>query len=121
MPNHFHLFLKVNDKLNFDKGIKNFYISYSKSINKSFDRVGSLFQGRYKAKKINNDNHYTAIITYIHNNQVEAGLAAKPEDYKYSSYNTYLLNKPTVINKAEVLEWFMNLGAFVEAHKIAKT
>jgi putative transposase len=66
MPNHFHFFLKITNKQLFELGIKNFFISYAKSINKRYDRIGSLFQGRYKAKEITSDSYYTRIITYIY-------------------------------------------------------
>src|SRR5688572_16108461 len=48
MPNHFHFFIRINDVPGFEKGIKNFFISYSKAINSRYNRVGHLFQGRYK-------------------------------------------------------------------------
>jgi len=118
MPNHFHFFIVVNDKTLFEKGIKNFFISYSKAINKRYNRVGSLFQGRYKASEITSDSYYTTIITYIHQNPVAAGLVKKIEDYKYSSYAAYLSKKESMITRNEVLEWFGGLDSFIEHHKI---
>ena len=118
MPNHFHFFLRINDKVKFDAGIKNFFISYSKSINKRYGRVGSLFQGRYKASEITSDSYYTTIITYIHQNPVVAGLVRNMYDYKFSSYPAYLSDKPTTLNKTEVLEWFGGLDAFIAHHEL---
>jgi putative transposase len=118
MPNHFHFFVKINDQILFEKGIKNFFISYSKAINKKHNRVGSLFQGRYKASEINSDSYYTTIITYIHQNPVVAKLVKIMGDYKYSSYTAYLSEKPTMLNKQEVLDWFGGLNSFTEHHKI---
>lgn len=118
MPNHFHFFIKVIDKDNFNKGIKNFFISYSKSINKSYGRVGSLFQGRYKAVEISSDSYYTRIITYIHQNPVAAGLVKCLEDYKYSSYKAYLSTEPTLVEKVVVLDWFKTIDNFIISHQI---
>lgn len=118
MPNHFHFFIRVIDKGSFDKGIKNFFISYSKAINKKYGRVGSLFQGRFKAVEIDSDQYFTRIITYIHQNPLVAGVVRKLEDYKYSSYYSYLSNKKTLINKAEVLTWFGGLTEFVKIHEV---
>ncbi len=118
MPNHFHFFMRVKDEISFEKGIKNFFISYSKSINKMYSRVGSLFQGRYKVSEITSDSYYTTIITYIHQNPVVADLVNKLEDYKYSSYPAYLSSKETMLNKVEVIEWFGGLESFIEHHKI---
>ena len=119
MPNHFHFFVRVNDEMDFEKGIKNFFISYSKAINKKYNRVGSLFQGRYKASEISSDSYYTTIIHYIHQNPFVAGLVKKLEDYKYSSYASYLSQKETMLNKKEVLDWFGGLEGFIQHHKIA--
>jgi hypothetical protein len=118
MPNHFHFFLRINDQPLFEKGIKNFFISYSKAINKKYNRVGALFQGRYKASEITSDSYYTRIITYIHQNPVVAGLVGNMEDYKYSSYSAYLSKRPTMINRGEVLSWFGGLDGFIEDHKL---
>jgi hypothetical protein len=117
MPNHFHFFLKANDQGLFEKGIKNFFISYSKAINKKYKRVGSLFQGRYKASEITTDSYYTTIITYIHQNPVVACLVKDMNNYKYSSYPAYTSNKGTMLNKRDVLEWFGGLDAFIQHHE----
>lgn len=117
MPNHFHFFIRINEETLFEKGIKNFFISYSKAINKRYNRVGSLFQGRYKVSEIISDSYYTTIIAYIHKNPVIAGLVNNMEDYRYSSYSACLSEKETSLNKREVLEWFGGLDGFIEYHK----
>ena len=118
MPNHFHLFIRIDETTHFEKGIKNFFISYSKAINKRYNRVGSLFQGRYKVSEITSNDYYTTIITYIHQNPVAAKLVRNMEDYKYSSYIAYLSEKETTLNKQEVLNWFGGLDDFINHHKI---
>jgi len=117
MPNHFHLFLRVNHKPNFELGIKNFFISYTKSINKAYNRVGGLFQGRYKASEVNSDSYYSRIITYIHQNPLTAGIVEKLEDYPYSSYVNYLDTELIFIDKASVLDWFGGLDNFINNHQ----
>jgi len=66
MPNHFHFFIRVNKKAEFERGIKNLFISYVKAVDQTYNRVGGLFQGRYKVKKVNSGTYYTRIVTYIH-------------------------------------------------------
>ena len=118
MPNHFHFFIRVNDGLNYEKGIKNMLISYTKAINQSYNRVGSLWQGRYKSKKVDSEAYYTRIIIYIHQNPLTSGLVKKMEGYKYSSFSSYLSDEPSSICKSEVLEWFGDLAGFITNHKI---
>ena len=118
MPNHFHFFIRINNGPGFDKGIKNFLISYSKTINKKYRRVGSLFQGRYKLSEVKTNAHFTRIVTYIHQNPMAAGLSKSLEDYSFSSYKAYLSNKRTILKREEVLEWFGGINCFIEAHML---
>lgn len=118
MPNHFHFFIRVNKKAEFERGIKNLFISYVKAVNQTYNRVGGLFQGRYKVKKVNSGTYYTRIVTYIHQNPSVSKLVKKIEDYKYSSFSAYLSEEPTSINKNEVLEWFGGSPEFIANHKI---
>lgn len=118
MSNHFHFFIRVNDQNAFQKGIKNLFISYSKSINKRYGKVGHLFQGSYKLSEITTESYFTHIIKYIHQNPVLAGLVKKPDLYKYSSYKAYLAMKPTLLCKNEILELFGGINGFVKDHEI---
>ncbi|OAQ40654.1 hypothetical protein A5893_06855 [Pedobacter psychrophilus] len=118
MPNHFHFFVKITNEQSFDKNIKNFFISYSKSINKKYNRVGSLFQGRFKSKEIEKESYYTRIITYIHQNPIEAFGIDNLQDYRFSSYTAYLSNNITLFKKEEMLKWFGGIEGFKNSHKI---
>jgi putative transposase len=118
MPNHFHFFIRINDSQKFNNGIKNLFISYAKTINKKYNRVGSLFQGRYKLSEVKTNDHFTRIIPYIHQNPFIAGLAKSLDGYRFSSYKGYLSNKKTNIKREEVLEWFGGIESFIEAHKL---
>ncbi|MDN3579846.1 transposase [Mucilaginibacter flavus] len=118
MPNHFHFFIRVTNKDLFERGLKDFFISFSKAINKKYNRVGSLFQGRYKVSEITSNSYFTKIITYIHQNPFVAKLVQTLGEYKCSSYNAYLSDKETVLSKKEVLEWFGGIDGFLNNHKI---
>jgi hypothetical protein len=52
--------------------------------------VGHLFQDRFKSEPIEDERYLLAVIRYIHNNPVKAGIAKKAEQYKWSSYSSYL-------------------------------
>ena len=104
---------QINDVVAFEKGIKNFFISYAKSVNKKYNRVGSLFQGRYKIAEITSDSYYTRIITYIHQNPIVAGMVKSLEEYKYSSYQAYLSETPSMLNRREVRDWFGSSDEFI--------
>ena len=45
---------------------------------------------------------------------MRAGLVARPADWPYSSYRAYLSQRPTLLNRAEVLAWFGGTQAFAQ-------
>jgi putative transposase len=81
-------------------------ISYTKAINKRFDRVGTLFQGQFQAKPIRTHSHLLNLCMYIHANPVKDGLVAGPADWVYSNYRDWLGQRDSL---------FMNPG-FVQEH-----
>ncbi len=66
--------------------------SYTQHFNRSYRKVGHLFQGRYKAIICDRDKYLLALVRYIHLNPVRAKLVTRPERYSYSGHNSYLTN-----------------------------
>ncbi len=66
----------------------------AKGIN---DQDRKLWMKRFDDEVIRNEKMFWTKLKYIHYNPVKAGLADKPEDYKYSSARNYLLNDHSVI------------------------
>ena len=58
--------------------------------NIKYQRVGHLFQDRFKSEPVDTDAYLLTVIRYIHQNPVNAGLCARPEEYPYSSWREYL-------------------------------
>jgi putative transposase len=125
--NHFHLLIKVDDNLNLEaqpgrlnplqKAFRDFFISYSKAVNKREGRTGALFQQKFKKKEIDADDYFTTLILYIHNNPVESGMCNHAGEWKYSSYNSIVSsNSPTKIKRQQVVEWFGGVEAFKQMH-----
>ena len=89
MNNHAHLLLKEEiDSLS--RSMHRISVSYSYYYNKKEERVGPLFQGRFRSEKIENDEYLLECIRYIHNNPVKANIVSRPEEYRFSSYNIYI-------------------------------
>lgn len=69
---------------------------YSKYFNKKYERVGPLFQGRYKAVLIQSTEFALYLSKYIHLNPKEILIQNQPLDtYPWSSYPSYL-NKTSI-------------------------
>ncbi|MES0397503.1 MAG: hypothetical protein ABUK17_08155, partial [Syntrophobacteria bacterium] len=62
-------------------GINSGYTGY---FNRKYDRVGHLFQGRYKGILVDKDAYLLELSRYVHLNPVKAGIVEKPEQYKWS-------------------------------------
>lgn len=85
MPNHFHLLIQTR-KTPISKIMTSLATSYSMYFNKTYHRVGPLFQNRFKSKLCNKDAYFLGASRYILLNPIEAGLAKSLEDYLWSSY-----------------------------------
>ncbi|WP_218190334.1 transposase [Pseudomonas sp. CC6-YY-74] len=59
------------------------YVLY---INRTYQRTGTLWEGRHKASLVNAAEYLLSCYRYIELNPVRAGLVAAPEAYPWSSY-----------------------------------
>jgi len=88
MTNHVHLLFQEKEE-EISRVMQRIGTSYAWWYNSRYDRVGHLFQDRYKSEGVDNDPYLLSVIRYIHKNPVMAGLAQKPEDYRWSSCRVY--------------------------------
>ena len=85
MPNHFHLFVKQKSPNSIDKFINSLCTRYTMYFNKKYKRVGSLYQGVYKAVLLDNEPQLLHISRYIHN-QVLASQGVPLRSYERQPY-----------------------------------
>lgn len=89
MPNHYHFLLRQKTISGLTEFIRSLSTSYSMYFNKKYRRVGSLFQGVFKAIDIHEDNYLLWVSRYIHRNPPDF------RSYTYSSYDDYLGKRTT--------------------------
>jgi putative transposase len=84
MPNHVHLAVEQGptDLSAFMHALQS---SYTQRFNRRYERVGHLFQGRYKSFLVECDRYFLALIKYIHENPVKAGMVDEARLYRWSS------------------------------------
>ncbi|MFH1826948.1 MAG: transposase [bacterium] len=120
MPNHYHFVLKELENNGIRRFISRFQMSFAWLYNKRVKRSGSVFQGRFKAKLIKNDQVLLHIVRYIHLNPVTAYMLDF-ENLKKSnttSFQEYLSEaKGKLINKNVILKEFKNLNTFQSFHE----
>jgi len=107
MSNHYHLLLETPEG-NLSQIMRHINGAYTTYFNVKRKRAGHLFQGRYKAILVEADEYATELSRYIHLNPVRAGMVTSPEEYRWSSYGSYISPNKT----AEWLETEFILGYF---------
>ena len=86
MPTHYHLMVRQDGEKPAGSLPQFVFNSYSKAYNKMYTHSGMLFEGRFRAKPIQNSSHLLHLCRYIHGNPVKDGLVADPADWPYSNY-----------------------------------
>lgn len=89
MDNHVHLVLKEGEEP-LEGFMKRIGVSYVSWYNGKYNRIGHLFQDRYKSEVIEDDKYLLEVIRYVHQNPVKAGITTDPGSYPWSSYLEYL-------------------------------
>ncbi len=89
MPNHFH-FVVDADVEELGNAMHRINGCYAQRFNRDHGFVGHLFQGRYHTKPIVDEAHLPGSLRYVVMNPVRAGLCARPENWRWSSYRATL-------------------------------
>jgi REP element-mobilizing transposase RayT len=87
LSTHVHLIVAVAD-WSLPLGMKLLNAEYSKDFNARHDRVGQFVRRRYGSRRIADGRDLVGTFVYVALNPVEAGLAPRPEDWRWSSYAT---------------------------------
>lgn len=105
MPNHFHLLIKPLTLTGLTKLMRAVCTNYVMYFNAKYERVGGLFQGKYKAALILDEPYLLHLSRYIHLNPY--GGSDPLIDYPYSSYGYYLGKRSSAwIKPDEILAFF---------------
>jgi putative transposase len=85
MGNHYHLLIETPDA-NLSKGMRQLNGVYTQLFNRSNNRVGHVFQGRYKAILVEKQSYLLELSRYIVLNPVRAEMVRSAKDWRWSSY-----------------------------------
>jgi putative transposase len=108
MPNHFHMIVCPLTG-NFSSRMGLFGMSYVKAVNIRYKRVGPLFQSRFCAKRIGDNEYLLHLSRYIHLNPMLGKLVVYAEEWEFSSYRDYIgLRRDDMLKPGIVLKQFSN-------------
>ncbi len=102
MPNHVHLALQTGP-VPVSRVVHDVHARYAQHFNRRYDRVGHLFQGRFRSLLVDREAWLLEVVRYVHRNPVKAHLVSRPEDFPWSSHRAYLGTAPAWLAAGEVL------------------
>ncbi|MEK6839641.1 MAG: transposase [Nanoarchaeota archaeon] len=118
MPNHFHLMMRQKRKNGVVRFMQKLGTGYTNYFNKRYERVGSLFQGRFKATLVSDEAHFIHLPFYVHTNPLDLIYGSSTsidwkkqmdflETYRWSSYLDYIGKKnfPSVTSREFLSEF----------------
>jgi putative transposase len=85
LPNHFHLALWPQGNGDLSRWMQWLLTSHVRRYHKHYHSSGHVWQGRFKAFPIEEDNHLLTVLRYIERNPVRAGLVSRAEHWPWSS------------------------------------
>lgn len=88
MDNHIHLALQVAN-VPLSKIMQKVGFRYTQYMNRKLERTGHLFQGRFKAILVDENNYLLELVRYIHLNPLRVNLVADLDNYLWSSHLAY--------------------------------
>jgi len=114
MPTHFHLMIKQKTEKAMTELMRRLSNAYVEYFNKRYERVGALFQGRYKAVLIKEDDYLLHLTRYLHLNPFELFSSEKQpftklRNYQYSSFPDYIGARQTSwLKKDTIIKYFQD-------------
>lgn len=110
MGNHYHLVLQTR-RANLSRLMRHINGVYTQAFNRRHGLVGHLFQGRFKAILVDQDNYLVALCRYVERNPVAAGLVERAQDWAWSSCRAHLglVNVPPWLDRGSLYTQLLGL------------
>ncbi len=112
MPNHYHLILKQKSDNGVIRFMQKLGTGYAMFFNQKYERVGSLFQGKFKSILVDKDSYLIHLLNYIHFNPLDLNLGGPASEYlrkyRWSSFLDYIGEKnfPSITSRDFMLNYF---------------
>jgi putative transposase len=117
MTNHVHLLLTPAEANGISRAMQYVGRRYVPYVNRSHNRTGTLWEGRFKSSLIQTDAYLLACYRYIELNPVRAGLVGMPEDYPWSSHHGNAMGRDDPLLTPH--DTYLGLGSSADARRAA--
>lgn len=91
MSNHYHLAIRCTD-VPLWRSMASIDVKVTKGFNARNRVFGPFWQGRYRAKLVEDSDYLRSLLLYVHLNPVAAGIVEKPEQHFWSGHREVLRN-----------------------------
>ena len=95
MRNHYHFVVTPQTKESLPDAMRDLLGEYTSYFNRKYSRSGTLWNGRYRAKAIEDERYWLNCLRYVEANPVEAGIVKTPESYRWTSYRVHAAGEPS--------------------------
>lgn len=85
LPNHFHVAVWPRADGDLSRWMQWLLTAHVRRYHRHYRTSGHVWQGRFKAFPIQQDEHLLTVLRYIERNPLRAGLVARAEDWLWSS------------------------------------
>ena len=118
MDNHYHLLIETVEP-NLSAGMRQLNGTYTQFFNRKINRVGHLFQGRFKSILVEKKRYLLELARYIVLNPVRAHIVKQPYQFTWSSYmaTAGLLRCPDYLTTSWILQHFDKDNYHIAQHK----
>lgn len=107
MNNHVHLLLGTKDE-ELSSIIKRLSSKYVYWYNHKYERVGHLFQERFKSEPVEDSRYFLTVYRYILQNPIKAKLVKNPEEYRWSNCKALFRQEVSVADITDFMEFFQS-------------
>jgi putative transposase len=117
MTNHVHVLMTPQQPTSLAKVLQALGRRYVPYINATYQRTGTLWEGRYRASLVDAEPYLFACYRYIELNPVRAGMVQDPVEYTWSSYqwHAYGQHDPAITDHA----LYLALGTTMQERQTA--
>ncbi len=95
MTTHVHLVVTPEQPSSIPRAMQKVGMRYVLYFNRAHQRIGTLWNGRYRAKLIDDERYCLTCLRYVDCNPLRAAMVADPADYEWSSYRAHALGEWT--------------------------
>jgi putative transposase len=97
MTNHVHLLVTPRSQSAVSNLMQSLGRQYVQYFNKTYQRSGTLWEGRFKSCIVQTSDYLLQCYRYIELNPVRAGIVNNPSDYAWSSYRANAFGKASLL------------------------